>query len=587
MLIYRLHVFADLLPYICTFSDCSDELRQFPSRSAWAEHEWENHRSYRIWACPECSVECCTSADWIEHVRKVHGRALASSQGTSAADAAARRRPRIIKDEKCHLCKRVLGTSQKDIKRHVGEHLEEVALMALPKENEDLSDETSISDHEASYPHGSVIDETPISAGSVSGKCLHQNCGRSFKDLKAHKLTHVTEGAFKCSVVSCEYHVKGFARKYDQNRHTLEHYKGTMVCGFCPGFGTTGEKTFNRSDIFKMHLTLLHGVAQYRPKNLKKPLPTKVRRRSSQSTADTFGFCSICSENYASAQEFYEHLDDCVLRAVQREEASETTNEYCPPEVAKHLAEEENRDRQASPSTQSDGKDQASLQENANELSRGGIQTMYGPTFHRDWTTDQQTINIRLPSIGEWYSSSRSLRIKKNSTKRNGGNIIPSDATQPLTSQIESLPMILNFTLHITSQNGITPFPPIRGSVQLKDSSAYHIIERVANDSVQKYCHSSRPRESWRFSNGKCILSEHQAPRPTYALNCMEDWKIICESLECWLTSQKNLHRNLDIHREYVSHLTHPMQFEAQVSTDNDPKSKNVFDETGWSNYRS
>jgi len=91
MLIYRLHVFADLLPYICTFPDCNDELRQFPSRNAWAEHEWEKHRSCPVWACPECRVECCTSANWIEHVRKVHGRILASSHGTSAADAAARR----------------------------------------------------------------------------------------------------------------------------------------------------------------------------------------------------------------------------------------------------------------------------------------------------------------------------------------------------------------------------------------------------------------------------------------------------------------------------------------------------------------
>ncbi len=153
MLICRLHVFADLLPYICTFSDCSDELRQLPSRNAWAKHEWEKHRSYSIWACSECPVECCASADWIEHLRKVHGRTFASSHGKLAADAAARRKPRTINDEKCHLCNRALGTSQKAIRSHVGKHLEEVALMALPKEDESYSDVSSNSDHKALDHH--------------------------------------------------------------------------------------------------------------------------------------------------------------------------------------------------------------------------------------------------------------------------------------------------------------------------------------------------------------------------------------------------------------------------------------------------
>jgi hypothetical protein len=67
------------------------------------------------------------------------------------------------------------------------------------------------------------------------GQCPLPECGRVFKDLKAHMLTHQNERPEKCPIGTCEYHVKGFARKYDKNRHTLTHYKGTMVCGFCPG----------------------------------------------------------------------------------------------------------------------------------------------------------------------------------------------------------------------------------------------------------------------------------------------------------------------------------------------------------------
>ncbi|KAF2837943.1 hypothetical protein M501DRAFT_919641, partial [Patellaria atrata CBS 101060] len=141
------------------------------------------------------------------------------------------------------------------------------------------------------------------------GLCPIPECGRVFKDLKAHMLTHQTERPEKCPIVTCEYHQKGFARKYDKNRHTLTHYKGTMVCGFCPGSGSAAEKSFNRADVFKRHLTSVHGVEQTPPNS----------RKKSPQTAKKITF--------ANAQEFYEHLDDCVLRVVQQIEPSEGINE--------------------------------------------------------------------------------------------------------------------------------------------------------------------------------------------------------------------------------------------------------------------
>lgn len=62
--------------------------------------------------------------------------------------------------------------------------------------------------------------------GKERGRCPKPDCGRLFKDLKAHMLTHQSERPEKCPIVTCEYHVKGFARKYDKSRHTLTHYKG-------------------------------------------------------------------------------------------------------------------------------------------------------------------------------------------------------------------------------------------------------------------------------------------------------------------------------------------------------------------------
>jgi hypothetical protein len=145
------------------------------------------------------------------------------------------------------------------------------------------------------------------------GMCPITDCGRIFKDLKAHMLTHQIERPEKCSIQSCAYHITGFSRRYDKNRHTLTHYKGTMVCGFCPTSGSADEKCFNRADVFKRHLASVHGVEQ-QPPNARRNRPISARNQSDTGQ----GTCSICSATFTNAQEFYEHLDDCVIRVVQQ-----------------------------------------------------------------------------------------------------------------------------------------------------------------------------------------------------------------------------------------------------------------------------
>ena len=162
--------------------------------------------------------------------------------------------------------------------------------------------------------------------GRERNRCPHPDCGKPFKDLKAHMLTHQSERPEKCPITTCVYHHKGFARKYDKNRHTLTHYKGNMVCGFCPGSGSASEKSFNRADVFKRHLTSVHGVEQ-NPPNSRKKSPGGSHKQPSTVAEGVSGKCSTCSATFKNAQDFYEHLDDCVLRIVQQEEPSEAFNE--------------------------------------------------------------------------------------------------------------------------------------------------------------------------------------------------------------------------------------------------------------------
>lgn len=190
----------------------------------------------------------------------------------------------------------------------------------------------------------SPITDTSLTPWSASGsqvtspqnrsRCPHPGCGRLFKDLAAHMLTHQEERPEKCPITSCEYHIKGFARKYDKNRHALTHYKGTMMCPFCPGSGTAYEKAFNRADVFKRHLTAVHNVEQTPPNSRRPPatgLESNARAAESgydggagatgaeddcRPEEDKIARCSICRCSFVTAQDFYEHLDDCVLNVI-------------------------------------------------------------------------------------------------------------------------------------------------------------------------------------------------------------------------------------------------------------------------------
>lgn len=121
-------------------------------------------------------------------------------------------------------------------------------------------------------------------------------------------LTHQEERPEKCPIETCEYHTKGFARKYDKNRHALTHYKGTMICPFCTGPSNSFEKAFNRADVFKRHLSAVHNVDQ--------TAPNSRRVINSSKGTGTGAKCTICQYEFATAQDFYEHLDDCVLNVI-------------------------------------------------------------------------------------------------------------------------------------------------------------------------------------------------------------------------------------------------------------------------------
>lgn len=106
-----------------------------------------------------------------------------------------------------------------------------------------------------------------------------------------------------------------------------------MVCGFCPGSGSAVEKSFNRADVFKRHLMSVHNVEQTPPNGRKKIGSKQGSVNASPTDAERYpstfitGKCSICSVTFATAQQFYEHLDECVQLKVVQEEPAAAFNE--------------------------------------------------------------------------------------------------------------------------------------------------------------------------------------------------------------------------------------------------------------------
>jgi hypothetical protein len=150
------------------------------------------------------------------------------------------------------------------------------------------------------------------------GRCPYPDCGKVFKGLKAHLFAHSKERPEKCPIVTCEYHIKGFCRKYDKHRHTLTHYKGTMACSFCP---VSAAKTFNRADVFKRHLLSVHGAKHAPPPTGRKSF-NSIASIPSMNFSDCApaaqGICSVCRVHFQNPQDFYNHLDDCIISCVSQ-----------------------------------------------------------------------------------------------------------------------------------------------------------------------------------------------------------------------------------------------------------------------------
>ena len=138
------HVHADLASYCCTFNNCNEEL--FESRRDWFNHEMEVHR--QEWLCSFCMSYHVDAKEFASHMTEFHKSAFTRTQLPGVVEKAARPLRRIPASA-CPLCdfeEEVRGRSIAVLpneaitvrpgvfRRHLGQHLEQVALFVLPKD---------------------------------------------------------------------------------------------------------------------------------------------------------------------------------------------------------------------------------------------------------------------------------------------------------------------------------------------------------------------------------------------------------------------------------------------------------------------
>ncbi|WAO93324.1 PX domain-containing protein [Fusarium falciforme] len=130
---WRRHIFSDLQPYVCTFQNCSSD--SFSSRHEWFNHELDSHR--KQWHCTKCHHINFTSASQLRsHFDSTHQGSFTDAQWPLILKAC-KRTLTAFGPSSCPLCftwapPRSEAYNAKEFCRHLGSHLQQLALTALP-----------------------------------------------------------------------------------------------------------------------------------------------------------------------------------------------------------------------------------------------------------------------------------------------------------------------------------------------------------------------------------------------------------------------------------------------------------------------
>jgi CheY-like chemotaxis protein len=134
---WKKHVLSDLQPYTCTCIECDEPDLLFEDREAWYNHELQHLAVYQ---CGDAHHPSFEAADrFVAHMTNQH--AFDEYSGLNIEVVKMFLRPRSEARTLCPLC----FVESDDLKRHLGRHLQRVALFALPQNHGMISNEEAAS----------------------------------------------------------------------------------------------------------------------------------------------------------------------------------------------------------------------------------------------------------------------------------------------------------------------------------------------------------------------------------------------------------------------------------------------------------
>ncbi|KAF7189374.1 hypothetical protein HII31_09352 [Pseudocercospora fuligena] len=140
---WRKHVFSDLRAYVCTNTECDSGL--FESREAWLQHEQDMHN--RDWHCPQCQYRGIDREDILSHILASHAKQWSDQFLLEPMINAASAIKQGFEAANCHFCdawgERIQANRRdssstpvivpaRRFLRHLAQHMEQLALFALP-----------------------------------------------------------------------------------------------------------------------------------------------------------------------------------------------------------------------------------------------------------------------------------------------------------------------------------------------------------------------------------------------------------------------------------------------------------------------
>ena len=221
-----------------------------------------------MWPCFNCQFESSTSTDWLDHLAECHQQKLFGSLASAAIATACRKIVKPVEEEKCLLCDKYPSSTRRALIAHIGKHMEEVAMMALPKDHMNDSDYSSESDdgntdiddmseagrkfHTENFdrvmrklpsPLVSFIGETGSGKRALMNTVkmmseskntrpviMYPRCASSFdneQDLDAHMDAHMTTPTIGHK---CPYCSESFASQSVLKKHLLNHSPENPYC---------------------------------------------------------------------------------------------------------------------------------------------------------------------------------------------------------------------------------------------------------------------------------------------------------------------------------------------------------------------